>query len=142
MAPPAPWLLLQFQPQIVPPAITDSHLVQEEMGSTARAPGHRHRQQPPIKLQREKRSPEVRAPSWAGAGSVRRRGLGALTSALQGQGYIWHTGGCAQGRHVAESEVRDRRQDQGLGIGAASTKETCWGPAPARDIMVGKKVKG
>lgn len=115
MAPPAPWLLLQFQQQIVPPAITDSHLVQEEMGSTARAPGHCHRQQPPIKLQIEKHSPEVRAPSWAGAGSVRMRGPGALTSALQGQGYIWHTGGCAQGRHVAESEVRGQTSGSGVG---------------------------
>lgn len=72
MAPPATWLLLQFQPQIVPPAITDSHLVQKEVGSTARAPGHCHRQQPPIQLQIEKHSPGVRASSWAGAWRVKR----------------------------------------------------------------------
>ena len=35
MAPPATWLLLQLQPQIVPPAVTDYHLVQEEVGSLA-----------------------------------------------------------------------------------------------------------
>jgi len=35
VAPPATWLLLQLQPQIVPPAITDYHLVQEEVGSPA-----------------------------------------------------------------------------------------------------------
>lgn len=63
MAPPATWLLLQLQPQIMPPAITDSHLVQEEVGSMARAPGHRHRQQPPIQLWVERHSPGVRAPS-------------------------------------------------------------------------------
>lgn len=72
MAPAAPWLLLQFQPQIMPPAITDSHLVQEEVGSTARTPAHRHGQQSPIQLQIEKHSPGVRGPRWAGAWSVRR----------------------------------------------------------------------
>lgn len=35
VAPPATWLLLQFQPQIMPPAITDSHLIQKEVGGTA-----------------------------------------------------------------------------------------------------------
>lgn len=63
MALPAIWLLLQLQPQIVPPAVTDSHLVQKEVGSTARAPGHRHRQQPSIQLWAERHSPRVRAPS-------------------------------------------------------------------------------
>lgn len=48
MAPPATWFLLQLQPQIMPPAITDGHLVQEEMGSMARALAHSHGQQPPI----------------------------------------------------------------------------------------------
>lgn len=50
VAPPATWLLLQLQPKVVPLAVTDSHLVQEEVGGTARAPGHRQGQHPPMQL--------------------------------------------------------------------------------------------
>lgn len=66
VAPPATWLLLQLQPKVVPPAVTDSHLVQEEVGSTARAPGHRHGQQPPIQLWGERHTPGLGAPFGLG----------------------------------------------------------------------------
>lgn len=35
MAPSASWILLQFQPKIMPPAVTDSCLVQQEVGGMA-----------------------------------------------------------------------------------------------------------
>lgn len=142
MAPPATWLLLQFQPQIVPPAIADSHLVQEEVGSTARAPGHHHGQQPPIQLQTEKNSPGVRASSWTGAGSVKRGGQGVQTSELQGQGILGTQGLMPWDVILLRVKLGGRSQDQGLWIGAASTKQICWGSALAEDMMVGKKAKG
>lgn len=67
MAPPATWLLLQLQPKVVPLAVTDSHLVQEEVGSTARAPGHRQGQQPPIQLWGQRHRPG-QGPAWLGLG--------------------------------------------------------------------------
>lgn len=112
VAPPATWLLLQLQPQIVPPAVIDSHLVQEEVGSTARAPGYRHRQQPPIQLWVERHSPGVRAQvrleSRGSGGEIRGsevKNIGSQNTRSY-SGYIWHIGHCAQGHYVAESEVR------------------------------------